>query len=560
MFEAPWQTLDVPKCNILSYLFPPDAGLSKEPKWLNADDPSESISPAQMVTLIKRFATGLSNLGVKEKEVVMIFSPNNLYVPLVYLATAGSKRCFTGANPGYTTAEVAMQIASVRPAILLVHESLIETGFAAAEKTGLAHGNIYVFGNKHGQRNEQTTMECKDWWSILASEEDSASWQWDPLNGESATTTIAVINFSSGTTGVPKGVCITHYNLVANTEQCKYNHFSNPSVLPDHGEPERWLAFLPLYHAYSQLFTINIACKIPTKVYIMPKFVFESFLQHIQRHKITSLHVVPPVVVMLAKRPEASKYNLSSIKYVLCGAAPLYEDLQNHVMKRFGFVICQGMGLSETTASAFISPGYREDSEGSIGNLIPNTAARLVDEDGSDILGEGMPGELYLKGPQIMLAYWQNEKATQDTMTADGWLKTGDIAVTRGGKWWIVDRKKELIKVNGLQVAPAELEAVLLEHPQVADAAVTGITVHDQEMPRAYVVLQEGTANGKNVTAHDIQRFVAERVAKHKALKGGVKFVSAVPKLASGKIVRKELRRWAADDVQDVERLVMSKL
>ena len=321
--------------------------------------------------MIKRFATGLNSLCVKPQQVVMTFTPNHIYVPLVYLATAGSKRCFTGVSPAYTRSEVAYQMKAVEPAIVMIHESLLETGKSAAADAGIPISRLYVFSDS--REVPATPGGVQDWRNILASDPDSEDWCWDPLSGEVATTTVAVINFSSGTTGLPKGVCITHHNLVANAAQAIYVRYQ---AIPDaikHQEAEQWLAFLPLYHAYSQLFTINIALKLEVTVYVMKKFSFETLLQCVQQYKISTIHAVPPLLVMLAKRAEVTKYDLSSLKYILSGGAPLGKDLQIEVMKRFNLVVAQGFGMSETTCSAFLIPGTTADSTGSIGNLMPNT-------------------------------------------------------------------------------------------------------------------------------------------------------------------------------------------
>ncbi|KIX00282.1 uncharacterized protein Z518_10421 [Rhinocladiella mackenziei CBS 650.93] len=289
----------------------------------------------------------------------------------------------------------------------------------------------------------------------------------------------------------------------------------------------------------------------------MAKFTFEDYLKYIQQFRITTMQLVPPVLVMMAKRHETAKYDISSIKHILCGAAPLSSDLQNEVMSRFNMVICQAWGMTETTCAGIMTPDMTIDLTGSVGYLLPNTEALLVDEDGKQVTKDGEPGELWLRGPQIMLGYWRNEQATRESIS-NGWFKTGDMAVVRGGKWWIVDRKKELIKVNGLQVAPAELEAVLLQHRDVTDAAAVGITIHGEELPRAYVVLHQNAKD--KTTDRDIQDFVAGKVAKHKQLSGGVKFVDEVPKFASGKIVRKVLKEWAKSDAKVVEATVKARL
>lgn len=544
-YTSRWPDLSIPKTNLLSYLFPSTANLSDKPLWTNATDATDSLSPAQLLDYIRRFAVGLDKLGVARQEAVLVFSPNQIHMITVYLATAGSCRCFTGANPSFTIDEVAYQMKVVSPAVVLVHPSLLETGLAAAEKAGIRSDRVYAFG----ETTRMDTARVKNWLSILASSAEAKSWKWDPLEGDASTKTIAVINFSSGSTGVPKGVCITHRNLIANATQALFAKGQGPQ-LPDVPGGQRSLAFLPLYHAYSQLYTINIALKQGDPVFVLTSFSLETFLSSIQKHKITRIDLVPPVIVMLAKRPEVAQYDISSLRHLGCGGAPLYSDLQNEVMERHPqIVITQGWGMTETTCAGIMYEGITRDSTGSIGGLMANTQARLVDEDGRDA-PEGVPGELWLKGPQIMMGYWKNEQATRDTF-ADGWLKTGDIAVTRNGKWWIVDRKKELIKVNGLQVAPAELEAVLLESDLVMDAAVTGITLHREEKPRAYVVLYDSAKASTDAKA--IQDFVAGKVAKHKKLTGGVMFVDVIPKLASGKIIRKVMKEWAKRDAKDLE-------
>ncbi len=484
----------------------------------------------------------------------MVFTPNHLYVPMVYLAAAGSKRFFTGANPIYTANEVGHQMKAIEAAVVLIHPSLLETGIIAAKQAGISIDRLFIFSDSECP----TTNGIKDWRSIAASEADADAWNWDTLEGEAALNTVAAINFSSGTTGLPKGVCITHHNLIANSAQTIFNKYEGTDFSEHNPGPERWLAFLPLYHAYSQLWTINIACRVQIPVYVMPKFVFEDFLKYIQTYKITTLQLVPPVLIMLAKRPETARYNISSLKQLLSGAAPLKSDLQNELMEKFNLTIVQGWGMTETTCAGIMMPGMIKDLTGSIGYLLPNTEAKLIDEDGREVTTESDPGELWLRGPQMLLEYWRNTEATKESKTDDGWFKTGDVAVRKDDKWWIVDRKKELIKVNGLQVAPAELEAILLEHEEVADAAVVGITAHGEELPRAYVVLQE-RSKGKT-TEEDIKAFVASKVAKHKRLAGGVKFVDEVPKLASGKIVRKLMKEWAKRDAKEVEGTVRARL
>ena len=299
-----------------------------------------------------------------------------------------------------------------------------------------------------------------------------------------------------------------------------------------------------------------MAPKLQHPIYIMSKFIYSDFLQSIQSHRITHLQTAPPILVMLDKRPETKSYDLSSLQNILCGAAPLSKELQNSVIKKFKVNVVQGWGMTEVTCGALHVPGGRQDDSGSVGLLNPNCECKLVDDEGNEV--DGNRGEIVVRGPQVCLGYWKNETATRETLSPDGWLKTGDVALVKDNWFWIVDRKKELMKVNGLQVAPAELEAVLLENECVADAAVVGIALGDEEWPRAYVALQD-EYKGKT-TAEEIQSWVKGRVAKHKALVGGVTFVEEVPKLASGKIQRKIMREWAKRDAKGMQGKGRAKL
>lgn len=300
-----------------------------------------------------------------------------------------------------------------------------------------------------------------------------------------------------------------------------------------------------------------MAPKLGVPVYIMQKFVYDDFLNSIEKFRITHLQAAPPILVMFDKRPETSNYNLNSLRNILCGAAPLSKELQNAVSRKFKVNIIQGWGMTEVTCGAIHVPGGRVDNSGSVGLLDPNCECKLLNDDGKEV-ASGEPGEMYIRGPQVYLGYWKNDIATAETLDDQNWLKTGDIAVVRNNLFWIVDRKKELIKVNALQVAPAELEAVLLENDSVADAAVVGITLQNEEWPRAYITLKDKSKS--KTTAEDIHRWMKGKVAKHKQLVGGIKFIDEVPRLTSGKIQRKIMREWAKQDAQEMEGNVRARL
>lgn len=290
----------------------------------------------------------------------------------------------------------------------------------------------------------------------------------------------------------------------------------------------------------------------------MAEFNFSRYLKHIAKHGITTLQVVPPILVMLSKRPEAASAQLNSVKYVMSAAAPLKGDLQNSVSKMLGASVVQSWGMTETTCTGLMVPGSMDEQTGSVGYLLANTEAKLVDEEGKE-LSDDSTGELWIRGPQIMMKYWQNESATKETLTSEGWLKTGDVAKHQGGKWWIVDRRKELIIVKGYQVPPAELEAVLLEHKDVVDAAVVSINTGGEEHPRAYVALRPD-AGPEEAVCSAISKDVATKVARHKHLSGGVVAVASIPRLQSGKIQRKVVKPWALEDAKRLEKGLNAKL
>ncbi|OBT83337.1 hypothetical protein VE02_08541 [Pseudogymnoascus sp. 03VT05] len=546
-FKSLHPDLSIPETDVLTYLFPPLETPSKDPLWIDSKDPSISLSPAELLLWVRRLALGLEQTGAKKGEVIMIYTPNHIYVPVAYLAILSAGYAFSAANPAYTLREMIHQIKNTEAKVILAHPDMVETALAAALKSGVPSCRIFQFSDSYCP----PIKGIKDWTTMTATPQEGERYIWRMLTPKQSKTVVATINYSSGTTGPPKGVCVSHHNLIANVEQTIYMRFLEKPYAYANRPQERWIGFLPLYHAYGQLYTILMAVKLKIPVYVMKQFVYRDFLQAIQDYKITTLQVAPPILVMLAKRAETSEFDISSVKDVLCGAAPLSKELQNECMARFGFNVVQGWGMTEVTCGAIHLPGGRRDDTGSVGELDPNCECKLLDDDGNEV-GVGKPGEMFVRGPNICLGYWKNNVATEESISSDKWLRTGDVAVRNvAGSFWIVDRKKELIKVNALQVAPAELESVLLEHEDIADAAVVGITLHSEEWPRAYVVMQEH-AKGK-VTPHDIQQWIKPRVAKHKWLVGGVTFITDVPKLASGKIQRKVVKDWAKEDAKILE-------
>jgi acyl-CoA synthetase (AMP-forming)/AMP-acid ligase II len=352
-------------------------------------------------------------------------------------------------------AETIYQIQNTECKAILVEPSLLPTLLQAASKTKFPTDRIFLFSDK-----ETGTIDgIRDWRSFLHTADQVDSIHRKPLTAEELRNTIAALNYSSGTTGLPKGVMISHQNVIANVEQSIYMRDLEQPYHPSSRPEERWLGFLPLYHAYGQLWSIVAAARTLSPCYFMRSFNYAKFLENIQKYRVTHIQTAPPVLVMLAKRPETKNYDLSSLKNILCGAAPLSRELQNEVSARFDLKVVQTWGMTEVTCSCLHVPGGRDDRSGSVGYIDPNATIKLIDDEEKEV-GPGERGEIRVKGPNVCMGYWRNEKATKETFDEDG---------------FIVDRKKELIKVKGFQVAPAELEAILLEHEHIADAAVCAL-------------------------------------------------------------------------------------
>lgn len=377
-------------------------------------------------------------------------------------------------------------------------------------------------------------------------------------------TDLAFLAYSSGTTGLPKGVMLTHRNVVSNVLQLGAAESENLGWRRD-----KLLGFLPFYHIYglstSRISSeclvgrglterIGLTCLILQSLrrgfhlVVMPKFDIETFCATIEREKITFTYLVPPVLLLIAKHPCVDKYDLSSLRMCNSGAAPLTKELVEQVNKRMRLPIKQGYGLSETSPTTHAQPWEDWDkSIGSVGKLLPNMQSKYLAPDGETELRRGETGELAVKGPNVFVGYLNKPELTKECFTLDGFFRTGDIGhEDENGSLYITDRVKELIKYKGFQVAPAELEGLLVDHPQVDDAVVIGVYDESQhtELPRAYLVLKPGVEKS-DATAKHIADWLHERVAHHKKLRGGVKFVDEIPKSPSGKILRRIFKEEA---------------
>src|SRR5882724_13352301 len=524
IFRGPFPEVTIPEVPITPFVFQNAKERSDKPALI--DGPTRrTITYSELIESIARVAASLSRRGFKKGEVFGILSPNVPEYAVVFHAVASLGGINSPVNPLYTDHEIAHQLKDAGARFLVTVPQCLEKAMKAAREANI--DEVFVFENAScetpGAGGSEQANEGTPFSSLLAGDGDFPE---VPINPRED---LVALPYSSGTTGLPKGVMLTHYNLVANMCQMDgLDYFHRDDIL---------LCVLPLFHIYGLVVVLNMGLHLGTTIVIMPRFDLEQFLELIQKYRVTLSHIVPPIVLRLAKDPLVDNYDLSSLKMIFSGAAPLGEDLSKACMKRIGCGIRQGYGMTETSPVTHSSPADPAMMRhGSVGTAAPNTEVKLVDPATEAELGANQEGELCVRGPQIMKGYLNNLEATARTVDADNWLHTGDIGYAdEHGHFFIVDRVKELIKYKGFQVAPAELEAVLLTHPAIADAAV--IPSRDEEageVPKAFVVTRHET------TGEEIMSFVAARVAPHKRIRE-VEFIAKIPKSLSGKILRRVL-------------------
>jgi acyl-CoA synthetase (AMP-forming)/AMP-acid ligase II len=350
---------------------------------------------------------------------------------------------------------------------------------------------------------------------------------------------VVVLPYSSGTTGLPKGVMLTHRNLVANL--CQINGAKDFDAFQ---ERDCILAVLPLFHIYGMVVVLKLGLANGATIVTMPRFDFEEFLATTQKYKITNLPIVPPIVLAMVKSPIVDNYDLSSVRMVFSGAAPLGEAQAKELQQRLQCEVRQGYGMTEASPVTHISPTRKgvPAKIASVGRVVPNSEVKIVDPATGEPVGRvHAEGELLIRGPHIMKGYLNNPDATAASIDPEGWYHTGDVGyVDEEGWFYIVDRTKELIKYKGMQVAPAELEALLLTHAAVLDVAVVRRPDEEAgEIPKAFVVLKPDPQS-RATTGESIMTWVADRVSPHKRVRR-LEFVDQIPRSPSGKILRRLL-------------------
>ncbi|MDT0544001.1 4-coumarate--CoA ligase family protein [Streptomyces lonegramiae] len=477
-----------------------------------------ALSYAELDRATRRFAAALAETGVRKGDVVALHSPNSVLYPVVLYGATRAGAAVTTVHPLATADEFAEQLRDAKAEWIVTTSALLGVARRAGERAGGVR-EVFVCDAVEGHRSVPEMLECTAPEPVV---------EIDP--GED----IAVLPYSSGTTGTPKGVMLTHRNLATNLAQLR-------PLVPT-GPEDRILAVLPFFHIYGLTALVNAPLRDGATVIVLPRFDLERFLAAIEEHRVTGLYVAPPIVLALAKHPAVSGHDLSSLRYVMSAAAPLDAGLAEACARRLGIPpLLQAFGMTELSPGCHVVPrAARDVPPGTVGRLMPGTEMRIVETAGARRdLGVGEDGEILIRGPQVMKGYLGRAAESEAMVDAEGWLRTGDVGHVDADGWlFVVDRVKELIKYKGYQVAPAELEAVLLTHEGIVDAAVVGVRDADgNEIPTAYVVARPGVA----LSADEVIAYVAGRVAPYKKVRR-VEFTGAVPRSATGKILRRELR------------------
>ncbi len=511
IIRSPYPDVTIPDLPLPAFVFADAAKHAAKPALIDGLS-GRALSYRELVGGARLVAGGLAARGLQPGEVFAIYCPNLPEYAVAFYGVLLAGGTNTTINPLYTVEELTAQLNDAGASYLLTIPPFLDKAVEAAGRSGVRE--VFVLGEAEG---------ATPFAALLHAGRQPPEVAIDPH------TDLATLPYSSGTTGLPKGVMLTHHNLVANLCQCE-------PVL-DVREDEVGIAVLPFFHSYGQVVLMAAALWQGATLVTMPRFDLEQFLTILQDYRVTSAAVVPPILLAMAKHPLVDRFDLSALRFIGSGAAPLGAELEEACGKRLGCVVGQGYGLTETSPVLTAHPPEEARiRHGSAGQLVPNTEAKIVNLATGEALGRNQDGELCFRGPQVMRGYLNRPAETAQLLDPDGWLHSGDIGhVDDDGYFYVVDRVKELIKYKGLQVAPAELEAVLVSHPAIADAAVVRVPDEEAgEVPKAYVVAKE------ELSAQQVMDYVAERVAPHKKVRA-VEFIDEIPKSLSGKILRRVL-------------------
>jgi acyl-CoA synthetase (AMP-forming)/AMP-acid ligase II len=511
IFKSPYSDIAIPEVPLADFIFERAPQFSEKPALIDGLT-GRTLTYGELVAAVKRAAAGLLAHGFRKGDVCAIHCLNCPEYAIAFLAAATVGGVCTMAPPLFNEGELTTQLKDSGAQYLLTDSRLGTTGVGAARATGVRE--VFVLGQAAGATSFST---------LLAQSGAVPPVKIDPRED------LVALPYSSGTTGWPKGVMLTHYNMVAMLCLMEATEVLNSD--------DKTICAVPCYHLYGSHIVMNMGLRTGATVVMLPKYDLETFLRAMQEYAISVAPAVPPIVLELSRSPLVDRFDLSNLTTVFSGAAPLSVEVAKTCCERLNVRIKYGYGMTELSPLSHLT--YRDagaDKPESTGYCLPNTFCKIVDVETKAELPAGESGEIWVRGPQVMKGYLGHPEATAEIIDAEGWLHTGDIGYAdEDGALYIVDRLKELIKYKGRQVAPAELEALLLSHPLIADAAVIPSPDHDAgEIPVAFLVVKE------SVSADDIINFVRERVAPHKRIRR-VEFVDQIPRNATGKILRREL-------------------
>ena len=518
VIHSSYPDVSVPEQSLASFVLAGASARGDKPAIVDGLT-GRTLTYRELAATVSRVGRGLRRHGVRKGDVLAMCCPNSPDFPVAYYAALSAGATVTTINPMATPEDVARQLEHSSARWLVTTPELLEKLALAVAVAGLEE--VFVFGHAAGAT------------PFGALDQDPGS----STEADVSPDDVALLPYSSGTTGLPKGVVLTHRALVASLCGTRPAHPVGPDDVV--------VAVLPLFHIYGMQVSMNLALAAGATVVTVGRFELESFLRILQDRRVTRAEVVPPIVLALAKDPAVDRYDLSSLRVITSAAAPLGEELADLCAERLGCRVKQAYGMTELGGATHFAPDEGEERPDSIGRALPGVECRVVDCATGAEIGPGETGELLVRARGVMRGYLGNDAATALTIDADGWLRTGDIVKADADGWFVVvDRVKELIKYKGYQVAPAELEAVLVSHPAVADAAV--VPSPDEaagEVPKAFVV------PAGPVSEAELMAFVADRVAPYRKVRR-LEFVEEIPKSPSGKILRRVLvereRRTAA--------------
>ncbi|KAM1423471.1 hypothetical protein TB2_015715 [Malus domestica] len=490
----------------------------------------QQLTYVQLWDAVRSVASSLSDMGIRKGHVVLLLSPNSIFFPVVCLAVMSLGAIITTTNPLNTTREIAKQIADSKPVLAFTTRQLIP------KLAGPIPLPIVLINDEIDAPIDNKSIVNTLGKMMANKKHDGLKSREAIIQDDTAT-----LLYSSGTTGASKGVVSSHRNLIAMVQTVIGRFYS------DDNHHQTFLCTVPMFHIYGLVAFATGLLASGSTIVVLSKFEMHDMLLSIQRNRVSYLPLVPPILVALinAAGQVKAKYDLSSLRWVLSGGAPLSKEVIEGFLEKYPMVsILQGYGLTESTGVGASTDSLEESRKyGTAGLLSASMEAMIVDPDSGHPLATNKTGELWLKGPTIMKGYFSNAEATASTLDSKGWLRTGDLCyIDEDGFIFVVDRLKELIKYKGYQVPPAELEALLLTHPEIADAAV--IPFPDEKVgqyPMAYVVRNAGSS----LTESGVMEFVGKQVAPYKRIRR-VAFIDSVPKNPSGKILRKDLIQLAA--------------